>query len=86
MNSMVCNLIRINWRTLLKITHFSVQVLSNTVKQKQKEKAGKWDVPLPKVSSSCIFSWLLLLSLTSKMEQVMRLQIVSDISGRLNLL
>ncbi|KAJ0537266.1 putative ribosomal biogenesis NSA2 family [Helianthus annuus] len=24
-------------------------VLSNTVKQKRKEKAGKWDVPLPKV-------------------------------------
>lgn len=26
------------------------QVLSNTIKQKRKEKAGKWDVPLPKVS------------------------------------
>jgi len=25
------------------------QVLSNTIKQKRKEKAGKWDVPLPKV-------------------------------------
>jgi hypothetical protein len=25
------------------------QVLSNTVKQKRKEKAGKWSVPLPKV-------------------------------------
>jgi len=25
------------------------KVLSNTVKQKRKEKAGKWDVPLPKV-------------------------------------
>ena len=25
------------------------QVLSNTVKQKRKEKAGKWDVPIPKV-------------------------------------
>uniref|UniRef100_A0A453AQJ1 Ribosome biogenesis protein NSA2 homolog n=1 Tax=Aegilops tauschii subsp. strangulata TaxID=200361 RepID=A0A453AQJ1_AEGTS len=26
------------------------KVLSNTIKQKRKEKAGKWDVPLPKVS------------------------------------
>ena len=26
-----------------------MQVLSNTIKQKRKEKAGKWDVPLPKV-------------------------------------
>ena len=25
------------------------KVLSNTLKQKRKEKAGKWDVPLPKV-------------------------------------
>ena len=25
------------------------KVLSNTVKQKRKEKAGKWEVPLPKV-------------------------------------
>jgi hypothetical protein len=25
------------------------KVLSNTVKQKRKEKAGKWSVPLPKV-------------------------------------
>lgn len=25
------------------------KVLSNTVKQKRKEKAGKWDVPIPKV-------------------------------------
>jgi hypothetical protein len=24
-------------------------VLSNTIKQKRKEKAGKWEVPLPKV-------------------------------------
>jgi ribosome biogenesis protein NSA2 len=28
----------------------ALQVLSNTIKQKRKEKAGKWDVPLPKVS------------------------------------
>ncbi len=28
------------------------KVLSNTVKQKRKEKAGKWDVPIPKVCSS----------------------------------
>lgn len=28
------------------------KVLSNTVKQKRKEKAGKWDVPIPKV---CVF-------------------------------
>ena len=27
-----------------------VQVLSNTVKQKRKEKAGKWSVPIPKVN------------------------------------
>lgn len=27
------------------------KVLSNTVKQKRKEKAGKWEVPLPKVLS-----------------------------------
>jgi ribosome biogenesis protein NSA2 len=27
----------------------SAKVLSNTVKQKRKEKAGKWAVPLPKV-------------------------------------
>ena len=26
------------------------KVLSNTIKQKRKEKAGKWEVPLPKVS------------------------------------
>ena len=25
------------------------KVLSNTIKQKRKEKAGKWDVPIPKV-------------------------------------
>lgn len=25
------------------------KVLSNTVKQKRKEKAGKWEVPIPKV-------------------------------------
>jgi len=25
------------------------KVLSNTIKQKRKEKAGKWEVPLPKV-------------------------------------
>lgn len=28
------------------------KVLSNTVKQKRKEKAGKWDVPIPKVFAS----------------------------------
>lgn len=27
------------------------KVLSNTIKQKRKEKAGKWDVPIPKVKS-----------------------------------
>jgi len=27
----------------------NAKVLSNTIKQKRKEKAGKWDVPLPKV-------------------------------------
>ena len=25
------------------------KVLSNTIKQKRKQKAGKWEVPLPKV-------------------------------------
>ena len=31
------------------------KVLSNTIKQKRKEKAGKWEVPLPKVcfSAAC---------------------------------
>ncbi|CDO97758.1 unnamed protein product [Coffea canephora] len=29
--------------------HYQSLVLSNTIKQKRKEKAGKWDVPLPKV-------------------------------------
>lgn len=28
------------------------KVLSNTVKQKRKEKAGKWDVPIPKVGTA----------------------------------
>ncbi|WZZ68614.1 hypothetical protein YC2023_079984 [Brassica napus] len=27
---------------------FRAKVLSNTIKQKRKEKAGKWEVPLPK--------------------------------------
>lgn len=27
------------------------KVLSNSIKQKRKEKAGKWDVPLPKVKT-----------------------------------
>merc|ERR1712121_603817 len=30
-------------------TQQHAKVLSNMVKQKRKEKAGKWDVPLPKV-------------------------------------
>ncbi|CAL9244128.1 unnamed protein product [Arabidopsis halleri] len=29
------------------------KVLSNTIKQKRKEKAGKWEVPIPKVKSLC---------------------------------
>ncbi|KAK9142737.1 hypothetical protein Syun_012137 [Stephania yunnanensis] len=29
--------------------YFPCKVLSNTLKQKRKEKAGKWEVPLPKV-------------------------------------
>ena len=33
------------------------KVLSNTVKQKRKEKAGKWDVPIPKVRERVIV-WL----------------------------
>ena len=27
----------------------AAQVLSNSIKQKRKEKAGKWNVPIPKV-------------------------------------
>ena len=38
---------------------FCDQVLSNTIKQKRKEKAGKWEVPLPKVS--CYFYCLYVL-------------------------
>ncbi|CAA2969403.1 ribosome biogenesis NSA2 homolog [Olea europaea subsp. europaea] len=34
---------------LVNLSSLCVQVLSNTVKQKRKEKAGKWEVPLPKV-------------------------------------
>ena len=30
------------------------KVLSNTIKQKRKEKAGKWEVPLPKVSAAAM--------------------------------
>ena len=30
-------------------TQSTAKVLSNTIKQKRKEKAGKWSVPLPKV-------------------------------------
>lgn len=32
------------------------KVLSNTVKQKRKEKAGKWEVPLPKVQALLFFT------------------------------
>lgn len=40
----------------LDAVHFLLQVdrakvLSNTIKQKRKEKAGKWEVPLPKVGA-----------------------------------
>jgi len=31
------------------------QILSNTIKQKRKEKAGKWEVPLPKVKSKLFY-------------------------------
>uniref|UniRef100_A0A0B6YW50 Ribosome biogenesis protein NSA2 homolog n=1 Tax=Arion vulgaris TaxID=1028688 RepID=A0A0B6YW50_9EUPU len=30
-------------------TQIRAKILSNTIKQKRKEKAGKWDVPIPKV-------------------------------------
>lgn len=33
------------------------KVLSNTIKQKRKEKAGKWEVPLPKVRVKNINTW-----------------------------
>jgi len=29
----------------------NAKVLSNMIKQKRKEKAGKWDVPIPKVKA-----------------------------------
>jgi len=35
--------------TLLQVDR--AKVLSNTIKQKRKQKAGKWEVPLPKVGS-----------------------------------
>ena len=35
--------------TFLLLQVERAKVLSNTVKQKRKEKAGKWEVPLPKV-------------------------------------
>ena len=35
---------------LLPVQVQRAKVLSNTIKQKRKEKAGKWEVPLPKVS------------------------------------
>ena len=31
------------------------KILSNTIKQKRKEKAGKWQVPIPKVKSNYNF-------------------------------
>ena len=34
---------------LLRSQTARAKVLSNTIKQKRKEKAGKWEVPLPKV-------------------------------------
>jgi ribosome biogenesis protein NSA2 len=33
------------------------KILSNTIKQKRKEKAGKWQVPIPKVSF-CLFIFI----------------------------
>ena len=37
-------------RSLFSIDSYHLeQILSNTIKQKRKEKAGKYDVPLPKV-------------------------------------
>ncbi|RWW57043.1 hypothetical protein BHE74_00036193 [Ensete ventricosum] len=33
-----------------------MKVLSNTIKQKRKEKAGKWEVPLPKVNCFSLVS------------------------------
>jgi hypothetical protein len=37
-------------------------VLSNTIKQKRKEKAGKWEVPLPKVRRGSVGFGLLALA------------------------
>ena len=38
-----------NWRAWTCSQVDRAKVLSNTVKQKRKQKAGKWEVPLPKV-------------------------------------
>ena len=45
----------------LIVLYMNVQVLSNTIKQKRKEKAGKWEVPLPKVSRTVVFNCIDLL-------------------------
>jgi len=36
------------------------KILSNTIKQKRKEKAGKWQVPIPKVNSFLLFNFFLI--------------------------
>ena len=40
---------RVHLTTRARRLLLHAQVLSNTIKQKRKEKAGKWAVPLPKV-------------------------------------
>lgn len=48
---------------VLYMTLCYLQIMSNTIKQKRKEKAGKWEVPLPKVRWPLlfVFCWLSLL-------------------------
>ena len=55
---MFCSCIQVPYRGLLIMQVERAKVLSNTVKQKRKEKAGKWEVPLPKVLQTiCSGDW-----------------------------
>ena len=52
---------------------FIYQILSNTIKQKRKEKAGKWEVPLPKVKCSfkndVLLCFIVILELLEKVKR-----------------